>query len=210
MKIMDRRVILLLISVFFAACNGSSIKVTPKDNTQNYEEFTVDDNNNESNLNDLQSDQQTDNQIFTLSTQGLNQYLATPDQTVIFSFKTKNGKVMSLLTDDEENYLVYRFGKPDKIELQYPETVTSDSWQKFYFEGYKSSAVNLMHIIFTNTNYQYIIYYNKFYATPEDNKIGVQVVGSNGNKVDIRADMNSVYGGMNFFRTNEKIRRIPN
>jgi hypothetical protein len=204
-----RYFIITILAVLFVACGGNDEKNVPN-NQQSLNEFYVEE---DTTITDVQPQtdvvEVSDNQTFTLSLDNLNEYLSAPDQKVLFAFKTKNGKVLSLLTDAQENYLVYRFGVPQNVELQYPDIVDENSWKKFYFEGYKSSAVNLMHIQFVRTNYEYVIYYNKFYSSPEDNKVGVQVKPIDGQKVDIRGDMGTIKGSLDFFRFNEKIRHIP-
>ncbi len=153
---------------------------------------------------DVYDEQVQNGEVYDLELSNLNSDLASEGQKVIFSFKTQNGKTLSLLTDAGENYLVYRYGTPQNVELQYPNPVTGESWKKFRFEGYKTPTLYLMHVIFDNSGTKYIIYYNKFTKTPNDNKIGVQVVTGNKRK-DIRGKMNTLKGSLEYFRHNDKI-----
>jgi hypothetical protein len=64
-------------------------------------------------------------------------YLCTDNEKVFFSFKMENSpKTMSIcLSNKQPDYLVYRFGTKDKIELQFPEN-NADSWNKFVYSYY--------------------------------------------------------------------------
>ena len=44
-------------------------------------------------------------------------------------------KILSVCRGPKERYLVYRFGTPSRIELQFPEKLDASSWEKFVFEG---------------------------------------------------------------------------
>ncbi len=189
---------LFLFMLFFAL----GCKVSVKENTDSIEQPDYED------FSETQTSEKTqtaNNKFFNLSTE-LNDFLASSEQVVIFSFKTKNGKTLSLLTDKNENYLIYRFGTPQNVTLTFPKTVDKNSWKKFSYEAYKTSVVNLMHISFTNVNHKYTVYYNKFANTPEDNKIGVQVQSLETGKIDdIRGVLSSVNGNLNYFKTNNKV-----
>lgn len=168
-----------------------------------YQEFSVIEDNS-TNIKEPTSEVQE----FFLSGDNLNEYLASPEQTVLFSFKTESGKVLSLLTDSEENYLIYRFGKPDKVEFRFPEIVDNTSWEKFYFESYKTDNDYLLHIYFINVDYQYTIYMNEYPNSSADNKTGVQVKSINTNKTtDIRAVNSSITGSLEYFKDNKKVSR---
>jgi len=47
------------------------------------------------------------------------QYLL-PNEEVIYSFETKNGKKMSLVKDKTNKYIQYRFGTKTKVEMEFP------------------------------------------------------------------------------------------
>lgn len=55
----------------------------------------------------------------------------------IFSFRTKSQKFLSVCKGEGGGYLVYRFGKHDSIELQFPNELDRSSWDKFKFSGYR-------------------------------------------------------------------------
>jgi hypothetical protein len=57
------------------------------------------------------------------------------NETIIFSFATKTKKIMSLCKEKDAKYLVYKFGKEDHIELQFPQNLNNNSWKSFQFSG---------------------------------------------------------------------------
>ncbi len=208
---MKNLLILLVFSVIFFSCEEKENQVTNQ--TPVYEEFTSTDNINEQtenvNNNVVSDVNQTDTVAYQsdikLSLDNLNENLADQNQTVVFSFKTENGKTLSLLTDSKQTYLVYRYGKSEKVEFQYPDKIDETSWQKFYFESYKTDVENLMHIYFVNVDYKYTIYFNENFTT-KNTKAGVQVKSLNNNKTtDIKADLSSIKGGLEYFKTNSKV-----
>jgi hypothetical protein len=77
------------------------------------------------------------------------------NEELIFSFNTKNGKKLVLAKDKENEYIVYRFGTKDKIELEYPEK-NKESWSKFTYGYYsrgggkQNLAMELESIFFSN------------------------------------------------------------
>ena len=72
--------------------------------------------------------------FFTKNTFAQNYIL--PNEKVVFSFITKNCKKMVLAKDKNNNYLIYRFGSTQKIELEYPKDKNMLSWSKFRFSFY--------------------------------------------------------------------------
>lgn len=57
-------------------------------------------------------------------------------EEVIFSFKKANeNKLVSICKESHSAYLVYRFGTPQKIELQFPKKLDRESWNKFRLDG---------------------------------------------------------------------------
>lgn len=55
----------------------------------------------------------------------------------VFSFQTKSKKILSVCKGEGGAYLVYRFGRHDSIELQFPSELGKKSWEKFKFYGYR-------------------------------------------------------------------------
>lgn len=195
--------------LFVFSCTSSD-KKTDTDTPQ-YEEFISDltdtDEISDEQTNYADNGNDLSDNTYSLPTDNLNKYLASPGQVVIFSFKTEAGKTLSLLTDEQESYIIYRFGKPDKIELQFPSTVDNNSWQQFEYESYTTDNTSLKHIMFTNVDTRYIIYENTFANSPKDNKTGVQIKLPSGKKIDIRANKSTIYGDLDYFKHNDKVKK---
>lgn len=63
------------------------------------------------------------------------QYLL-PNEEIIYSFETKNGKKMSLVKDKTNKYIQYRFGTKNKVEMEFPSEKNKESWKKFHYNSY--------------------------------------------------------------------------
>jgi hypothetical protein len=101
------------------------------------------------------------------------------DEILIISFKTANGKKMSLTREKNYKYIVYRYGTNKKIELEYPEK-TEDSWRKFkysfYFRGggKQNEGMDINKLTFINNNSKYEIYHD-YTAGGEEYTLGIRV-----------------------------------
>lgn len=83
------------------------------------------------------------------------------NERVIFSCPIRRpAKIVSLCASKdltrEQGYLQYRFGLPQKIELEYPSQ-RSGSQQKFHYTHYFRAQVDLTEISFTVDGYEYEI-----------------------------------------------------
>ncbi|MCJ7933614.1 MAG: hypothetical protein MUW56_08240 [Chryseobacterium sp.] len=56
---------------------------------------------------------------FTLPLSVWAQYLL-PNEEILYSFETKTGKKMTLVKDKKNEYIQYRFGTKDHIEMVFP------------------------------------------------------------------------------------------
>ena len=87
--------------------------------------------------------------------------LCAKDENIIFSCAVKRtSKIVSLCAsrhlDKERGYLQYRFGVPEKIELQFPQDRTA-AQQKFRYTHYFRAQFDLTEISFTINGYEYQI-----------------------------------------------------
>ena len=85
--------------------------------------------------------------------------LCAKDERIIFSCPIKRpAKIVSVcaskdLTSDR-GYIQYRFGLPDKVELEFPKD-RQGSQQKFQYSHYFRAQVDLTEISFTINGYEY-------------------------------------------------------
>ncbi|HEX2268768.1 MAG TPA: hypothetical protein VHH35_04515 [Pyrinomonadaceae bacterium] len=87
--------------------------------------------------------------------------LCNADEKVIFNCTLRNSKIVSLcsspnLTKDQ-GYVQYRFGRPGKIELEFPQE-REKSQQAFKYTHYFRAQVDLTEITFTSGGHQYSIF----------------------------------------------------
>ncbi|WP_160140144.1 hypothetical protein [Chryseobacterium sp. c4a] len=128
------------------------------------------------------------------------QYLL-PNEEVIYSFETKNGKKMILVKDKKDEYIQYRFGNKNKVEMEFPMERTKDSWKKFTYNSYmrgggkQNSGMELHYLSFKNNGYQYQLY-KSYYAEDGSYSTGVTVTDSKGKETDIPGIYKSIKGNL--------------
>jgi hypothetical protein len=88
--------------------------------------------------------------------------LCSADERVVFSaFVAGSNKIASVcssrLLNDHRGYLQYRFGRPDKIELQFPEK-RQNSQRAFTYTRYTRPLVTYLTLTFSTTDYRYSIH----------------------------------------------------
>jgi hypothetical protein len=83
-------------------------------------------------------------------------------------------------------YLQYRFGRPGKVELQFPEE-KQNSQAQFLFEHYFRAQVDRTAVKFKNGGYEYSIYdaYEGEEAPAQNYRgVSIEYIGSEGDSVD--------------------------
>ena len=105
-------------------------------------------------------------------------YLMQPNENLIFSFKTKSAKTLSVAIDVSQDYLIYRFGKPNAIEFEYRQDKGSSEKEFMYLNeenhgGYIRYPVT--ELSFINDDYKYCIY--NAYSEHNDDYSGPKGVG---------------------------------
>jgi len=122
---------------------------------------------------------------FSLTTSAQN--LMLENEISIFNFKTKKGKIVSLSKDKNDEYIIYRYGTEQNIELEFPEK-NNESWTKFKFNslskhgGKENSGMEICNVMFENENSQYIISTSR-YGDDDSAKPGLYVINLNSKKV---------------------------
>jgi hypothetical protein len=80
---------------------------------------------------------------------------------VFFSCGTRNNKVISLCgrgSPTEPTGVFYRFGKQEKIEMDFPKDKNENSFSFLSYDNYFRYRVNLLNVYFENNGYSYILY----------------------------------------------------
>ena len=87
--------------------------------------------------------------------------LCTAYDTIFFSCNTKNQRIISLCGkygDDESIQTVYyRFGKRNRVELEYPANKKESALSLFQYNYYHRYMTNYYNISFQNREYKYVI-----------------------------------------------------
>jgi hypothetical protein len=105
------------------------------------------------------------------------------NERTVFSFRLKNSsKHVSILesTDEENPYLVYRFGTATAVELEFPKD-KKNSRDKFAYWGYmrgggpENEGLDLNSLAFTGNGWQYVVY-DDYAAVDESQNVGVRVI----------------------------------
>ncbi len=141
------------------------------------------------------------------SIQSYCQNFLLPNEEIIISFDTENGKHLTLAKDKSNNYIIYRFGSKEKVEFEFPEK-NKNSWSKFKYSYYlrgggaQNEAEDLNYIYFINKNVKYTIY-DTYRSIGNSKKIGVKVSNTKTNRTtDIKGTSLSRKGSMTDFRDN--------
>ena len=136
-----------------------------------------------------------------------------PNETLIYSFETQNGKKLVLAKDKNDKYIIYRFGTKNKIEFEFPEK-TKASWDKFKYAfylrggGIQNEGMDLNYIKFINGNYKYVIY-DTYYAVENETEIGIKIINLKDNTTtDIKGIESSRKGSLVDFRFNNLLKIV--
>lgn len=76
----------------------------------------------------------------SFSAQAVGGDLCMNGEIALFSFSTKSNKLMSICMKSNREYMVYRYGRQNNIEMQFPDRLDADSWRSFTFSGMKRSG----------------------------------------------------------------------
>jgi hypothetical protein len=87
--------------------------------------------------------------------------LCKANEEIVFAFQLEDQQWVSVCKEKNGKYLVYRFGNKNKIELQIPAVLDSNSWKRFIFNGYdrgggKENAA--MHFAYLSFGHNKVIY----------------------------------------------------
>lgn len=90
-----------------------------------------------------------------------NSTLCSDNELSYFSCTTENNKKISICVSKKENYpmISYKYGKPNKIELIYPQQEQSNN-DLFKYNHYLRYQTDYFRVVFVNNGYEYEIYRN--------------------------------------------------
>lgn len=110
-------------------------------------------------------------------------YLIKENETLVYGFQLKDSNKVAIIAQDQNHkYTLYRFGTKDHIELSYPNTLNSSSYDDFSYANDKQA------VTFTNENYQYTI-------SETLDQVSIQVTNLTTNHTTtLQGDLNSSVG----------------
>ncbi len=129
------------------------------------------------------------------------------NEEVIYSFKTAKGKSVVICLNLDGDYLIYRFGTDEKVELEFPNEMNESSFKKFKYYylfrggGASNDGMDMNYLVFKNGNYKYIIYDE---ISENEKQCGIKVIDEKtGKTTDIKGVFNTRKGSLIDFRKNE-------
>ena len=134
------------------------------------------------------------------------------NEKTVFGFDTSKGKKLTLSMDKNGKYIVYRYGTPDKVELEFPDN-KSQSYELFTYSHYMrgggaaNSGMDLNWLRFQNGEYQFVIY-DEMVAEGDIKKLGIKLIHQKTRKIiDIKGDVTSKQGSLVDFRFMDKVKK---
>jgi outer membrane protein assembly factor BamE (lipoprotein component of BamABCDE complex) len=124
-----------------------------------------------------------------------------PNEVELYSFRTFEGKKVSICKDTLDKYLIYRFGTEEKVELEYPNDKSSswDNFKYYYYlrgSGIQNEGMDENSLSFSNGKYKYEIYDN-YTAMDDFFEIGIKVINTeNGLVTTLKGELSSQKGSL--------------
>ena len=109
------------------------------------------------------------------------------NEEIIYSFETGNSKKMVLVKDKNNEYIQYRFGTKNKVEMEFPTKRSEESWKMFHYifymrgGGKANSAQEIANLGFTNNDFHYVIY-STYFSEKDEIATGILVTDMKNNK----------------------------
>lgn len=125
--------------------------------------------------------------------------LVQANEEIIYAFTTKNKKEVVVVKDTSNNYIKYRYGTRQYIELEFPAENTKESWNKFQYNSYwrgggkENSGMEIDNLQFTNNGYTYLIY-RTYFAENEKQAAGIIITDAKGKETRINGVPKSIKG----------------
>jgi len=116
-----------------------------------------------------------------------------------------------LAKEKSNGYIVYRYGKDNKIELEFPEK-NAQSWKRFTFNYYfrgggkPNAGLDINNVKFENNGFKYTIYssYSAGDAKNEESyTVGILIYDKDEKLTRIEGVPATEVGSLGVFRTNE-------
>lgn len=122
-----------------------------------------------------------------------------PNEEIVYSFETRNGKKMALVKDKTNKYIQYRFGTKSKIEMEFPKERTKESWKQFHYNSYwrgggvANAGMEIDNLQFFNNGVEYLLF-RTYHAEGEVYSAGIIVTNKTKKTTRIIGDYKTVKG----------------
>lgn len=141
----------------------------------------------------------------------VDEHLCRENEELMFGFDVADSMKKVAICCDGEDYITYRFGTKDNLELEYPESL-NDSWNQFtysyYFRGGgpENEGLDLNYLRFHNGDYSYELY-QEYSAVEDTTSIGIRITNEKTQEVtEIEGDSKSQQGSLLSFRDHTLIK----
>ncbi|HLV45431.1 MAG TPA: hypothetical protein VKY32_00160 [Flavobacterium sp.] len=142
-----------------------------------------------------------------------NEKYQLKNEKLIFTFQTKNGKILTICMDKNEEYIVYRFGTSEQVEMEYPEQKDKSSFEKFEYSGWmrgggvRNEGMRLDYLAFSVNHFKYVVY-DTYFAVGNKSSTGIKVINTQTNKTtDIKGIYETLEGNLSDFRFDDRIKK---
>lgn len=129
-------------------------------------------------------------------------------EETIFSFVTSENKMVVIAFEKQQNYVVFRYGTNEKVEIEIRESKTTAE-KKFKYSFFRRGTpkhTNYLDLNYLNVNVgaiQYVIF-EDYIALGVEPEIGIIITDANiGDRKEIKGDITTKKGSLNFFKENE-------
>ncbi len=108
--------------------------------------------------------------------------LLQPNEELVMAFRTKNKKIITVNTDKNRNYIVFRYGDKDSVKFQFPQELNENSWKQFGYYSHKQSGekinpdIEKYRLSFFYNGIRYTIDQNRHVPT-EDEELELNITG---------------------------------
>ncbi len=147
-----------------------------------------------------------------INSDDLNDNLCATNEEILFGFPLKASRKRLAVCVEKESreYIVYRFGTKDKLELVYPDK-KADSWSKYVYSYYfrgggeDNEGLDLNYLTFENKGFRYRIY-QEYSAGSKETEVGILVTDlTTGKETRITGESEEAEGSLINLRDSDKI-----
>jgi hypothetical protein len=142
----------------------------------------------------------------------LSESLCAGNEEVLIGFPLMDSEkhLAICIEKDNQDYIVYRFGTKDNVELTFPKTAT-DSWSQFSYSFYlrgggtENEGLDLNYLTYENNGFRYQIY-QEYSADSKATEVGILVTDlASGKETKLEGVSEEAEGDLMKLRDNDKI-----